>query len=61
MYKQVYFLGHIIVVPLSIVWKPMIEKAVMIIWPLDDKPATDSIDEKTALKDTKENQHEKSN
>lgn len=46
---------------MSIVWKPLIVKAVKILWPLEKKPIEGSVDEKAALNDPNTNQHAKSN
>lgn len=56
-YKSFYFIGHIVIIPMSFVWKPLILAGLKICFPLDKKPADASIDEKTALN----TQHEKSN
>lgn len=36
-YKKFYFIGHIVIIPMSIIWKPLIVKAMKIYFPLDDK------------------------
>lgn len=57
-YKSMYFLGHIVVLPMLFVWKPLILNALNSFFPLDQKPSTDaSADEKTAA----EKSHPKSN
>lgn len=37
-YKKFYFIGHIIIVPMSIVWKPLIAKGMNMYFPLEKKP-----------------------
>jgi hypothetical protein len=36
-YKKFYFVGHIVILPMSLVWKPLIEKVVKIYFPLDNE------------------------
>lgn len=36
-YKKFYFIGHIVVVPMSILWKPLVVKFLKTYFPLDDK------------------------
>lgn len=36
-YKKFYFIGHIVIIPMSILWKPLILKVMKIYFPLDKK------------------------
>lgn len=58
-YKEFYFIGHIVILPMMFVWRPLILKALKVYFPLDKVEAT--VDEKAPLNETKSNQHEKSN
>lgn len=52
-YKKLYFLGHIIILPMTFVWKPLILKAVKIYFPLENKPEAATVDVKADLNDQK--------
>lgn len=56
-YGKFYYIGHIVILPMSIVWKPLIEKIVLLAFPLD-KPVEA---EKKPLTDQDGNQHDKTN
>jgi lysophospholipid acyltransferase 5 len=58
-YKRFYFIGHIIIVPMSILWKPLIVKFMKIYFPFDKKEeVSNSADTATISNNTK---HEKEN
>ncbi|CRL05936.1 CLUMA_CG018931, isoform A [Clunio marinus] len=62
-YKKFYFIGHIVILPMSIVWKPLIVKAVKICFPLEKKPVEVTANEKDEAlnNDRNVNEHEKTN
>jgi lysophospholipid acyltransferase 5 len=39
-YKRLYFFGHIVIVPMSILWKPIIVKVISIYFPLETTTAS---------------------
>lgn len=41
-YKKFYFIGHIIIVPMSFVWKPLIVKVVNYYFPIEKKVADEN-------------------
>ena len=52
-YRKLYFLGHIVVIPMTLVWRPLVLKAVKIYFPLEKKPEADAVEEKATAKDIK--------
>lgn len=57
-YESVYFIGHIVIIPMLFLWKPLILTALKIFFPLEKEAV-----EQQASKENKSlnNQHEKSN
>jgi hypothetical protein len=60
-YKEFYFFGHIVILPMTLVWKPIVLKALYTFFPLDKEPVQAANGEKAPLNEPKSNQHEKSN
>lgn len=61
-YKEFYFIGHIVILPMLFVWRPLVLKGLDMFFPIEKTPAkVASIDDKTALNDRKVNQHDKTN
>lgn len=56
-YKDLYFIGHIVILPMMFVWRPLILKALTINFPLEKATA----DEKAPINEANSNSHEKSN
>lgn len=52
-YKDLYFLGHIVILPMTFVWRPLVLKAVKIYFPLEKKLEADAVNEKAASNDQK--------
>lgn len=61
-YKKFYFIGHIVILPMSILWKPLVVKFLKIYFPLDKKevPNNANIDATAAAISNSLN-HEKTN
>lgn len=59
-YRKFYYIGHIVILPMSIVWKPLIGKVVATYFPLEKKEE-DAADEIKALNDQKVSHREKIN
>jgi hypothetical protein len=60
-YGKFYYIGHIVILPMSIVWKPLIVKAVKMFYPLDKESVESYADARAPLNDQKSNHHEKAN
>lgn len=60
-YRKFYYIGHIVILPMSFVWKPLIVQAVRFYFPLDKKPVEAAAAVADASNDQKLNQHEKTN
>lgn len=57
-YKKFYFIGHIVIVPMSILWKPLIVKAMKIYFPLEKKSDENNVKDATISNNVN---HEKAN
>jgi hypothetical protein len=56
-YKEFYFFGHIIILPMTLVWKPLVLKMLYVFFPLDKEVKASNVENE----DKKNEQHEKSN
>jgi hypothetical protein len=45
-YKKLYLLGHIVILPMPFLWRPLVLKAAKLYFPLEKKSEADAVEEK---------------